>query len=160
MYRFKYKLYLSPANSNSKVNFTLLTDQIKKAVEEVNAGRTYQTDEKSLEILSIEEQTITVMLYSKTRLPNAYRSLSGLTRYLLKDSKEAFADCIYNKGLFNVRPDENESVNIESSTIGDSELIKILCDMIWDFTATSPAHARERDEIISKIKEMVAPYKR
>lgn len=156
---YSYEFLLKPASKLSNINYVDLSELIISSIESCNQGVTYTRDSKEIELLEIKPNQIQLKLHCKTPLVNASRSLSALSRELLKKAPSAFNDSIYNKTLFSIQL-LNEYHSFSDESISDPDLIKAIVDLLYTYTATTPADAEKRDSTISEIKALVAPYYR
>ena len=154
---YSYNFLLKPANKHSNINYLEISDLITSSSISCNQGVTYTRDSKEMELIDIKPNQIQLKLHCKTPLVNASRSLSALSRELLKNNSDVFTDSIYNKTLFSIQLlDEQHSFSDES--LSDPDLIKAIVDLLYTYTATTPADAEKRNSTISQIKTLVAPY--
>lgn len=154
---YSYEFLLKPANKLSEINYIHLSELIIDSIKMCNQGVTYIRDSKKIELIEIQPNQIHLILHCKTPLVNASRSLSALSRELLKKNPNAFTDSIYNKTLFSVQL-INEDHSFSDESISDPELIKAIVDLLYTYTATTPTDVEKRNSTINEIKALVAPY--
>lgn len=154
---YSYNFSLKPANKHSNINYVDISELITNSIISCNQGVTYTRDSKEIELIAIEPNQIQLKLHCKTPLANASRSLSALSRELLKNNANVFADSIYNKTLFSIQL-LNEQHSFSDESLSDPDLIKAIVDLLYTYTATTPADAEKRNSTINQIKTLVAPY--
>ncbi len=153
---FCYSFILTPSRSKSDIVFTDFANLFIEAIAHINAGLAFKRDGKELEIdaSSIKEKTLRITLRSPMQLTNPARSLSSLTRYLTSNYPDEFRPYIYNKTLFNIKPDTQSSITGETKDeMTNEELLKSIIDLLYTQTNT-----KEKTQAIKDLKEIVKRF--
>ena len=154
---FCYSFILTPSRSKSDIIFTNFTNLFLEAVAHINAGLAFRRDGKELEIdtSSIKEKSLRISLRSPIQLTNPARSLSSLTRYLTSNYPDEFKPYIYNKTLFNIKPDTQSSIaGKNSNEMTNEELLKSIIDLLY-----TQANSKEKTQAVNELKEIVKRFK-
>lgn len=148
LYRFK----LTPADRKSEINFTSIENQYQlftTAASNCSQGVSFKRDGKRITIDEIEQQQITITLYSSSPLTSPTRTLSAFSRELLRLDKEynVLSESVYNHTLFST---EQIKVAIEShnsiNDISDSVYLKSFIDLIY---------SNDYEEELNQIKSIL-----
>lgn len=154
---FYYSFILTPSRSKSDIIFTNFTNLFFEAVAHINAGLAFKRDGKELEIDagSIQEKALRISLRSPIQLTNPARSLSSLTRYLTSNYPDEFKPYIYNKTLFNIKPDTQSSITGKNSNeMTNEELLKSIIDLLY-----TQANSKAKTQAVNELKEIVKHFK-
>lgn len=163
----KYFCELTVANikAMSMTNFRSIEDQyhiFSEAAKNCNTGVNFRRKKKNIEIHAITQDHIQLILTSAVPLSAPYRTLSAFSRELLRLDHEkslgCFENAIYNHTLFNTEIKvmaPSESSTIEISDISNSQLLKIMVDLLYTPLIESE---QTRTQVINSIKEIVLPF--
>ena len=154
---FCYSFILTPSRSKSDIVFTDFTNFFLEAVAHINAGLAFKRDGKELELdaSAIKEKALRISLRSPIQLNNPSRSLSSLTRYLTSNYPNEFKPYIYNKTLFNIKPDTQSSITGKTDNeMTNEELLKSIIDLLYTQT-----NSKEKTQAVKELKEIVKRFK-
>ena len=154
---YSYRFELVPANKKSSISYKDYESDILNSCDKVNKGVSFERENKSIKIESVDEKSITVVLSCTQPLNNSSRCLSALSRELLKtDHKDAFSESAYNKSLFVIKlckdNDENDFTDID--------LLHTITDILFGYTSKNKADEEQRQKTIKEIKALAQPYRR
>lgn len=156
---FIYNLELVPSKKYVSLDYTKHKDIFSESCTYINRGLAFTRDQKTLKILSIEREKITVQLESANPLQNPTRSLSALTRFLTSNYSGIFEEYVYNKTLFKMSLINTISDDSDADvTISDAEMLKIIVDLTVGFTSKSESESSKRKKILDQIKDLIKPY--
>lgn len=156
---YTYHFAIKASNQKSSLLFTNHRTIIENAIDNVNHGITYLRESKTLALNDITPTELRVTLSCSRPLKNASRSLSALSRELLRNHGEIFEDAVYNKTLFSIKLlSQQTPTDIDNASISNTELLKAIVDLLFTHTTTTKKEQKELEQIIDQIKELVKPY--
>ena len=156
---YSYLFSLKFAKKRANISFKGYIDIIKEAIENVNHGLVFRRDRKEMNIDHWNDTEMFIKLQSREKLTNPVRSLSGITRYLMKFHSETFDKLIYNKIIFTIILISQEIKSTEINTdLSNEELMKGMIDLLYSYTSTSNAETISRNKTIEQMKSLIAPY--
>lgn len=167
---------LMAANKDSKEKFTDIakneykgTPIFEHACNYVNNSDSYKRSGRQLELLKINDYSITVKLTSESPLEMASKSLVGFTRELLRIDKEMHPDeeeqifrfLLYNNTLFrNTMIDAGDIEIYRKDELSDVEALKKCVDLFCNNMTVSKAESVKASAVKSEIKKLLVEYER
>ena len=154
-----YTLELTPSKKFDNIDYTQYKDIFSEACLYINKGLFFTRDKKELSILELNRESLIVKLSSKNSLQNPARSISALTRFLTTNYTDIFKGYVYNKTLFSMRLISSDNISTDDTyEISDEELLKVLIDLLYAYTAKSVSDTQRRKKTIDQIKTLIKPY--
>ena len=158
---YTYHFAIKVSNQKCGLLFTNYRTLIEEAIDNVNHGMTYLRDSKTLTLDNVAPTELHVTLSCSRPLNNASRSLSALSRELLRNHGNIFEAAVYNKTLFSIKMiSQNNPMDIDNAAISNTELLKTIVDLLFAHTSTTKKEQSEVEATINHIKELVKPYMR
>ena len=133
----------------------------------VNNSDSYKRNGRKLEIISINDFSITVKLSSESPLEMASKSLAGFTRELLRVDKELYPNeeerlfrfFLYNNTLFRNAQIDGSLIDLDQDReISDVEALKKCVDLFCNGMTATKEEAAQSARMKKEIKKILAQH--
>lgn len=157
LYRFK----LTPARRKAKLNFSCIENDFSLfslAANNCNQGVSFKRDGKKIIIDEITDTYLIITLQSSAPLHAPTRTLSALSRELLRldKSSNVLSESVYNHTLFSTEPLPNIVYNNKKiEDIPDSEYLKTFFDLIGN-DIIKANYSKELNEIKTILLKIIS----